>query len=58
MTEAVRTSVRERLHRVRKRPGLADRLLAIGDDAASRMSEEFRTDNPDEWLYDANGLPK
>jgi antitoxin VapB len=58
ITEAVRTSVRERLHRVRTRPGLAERLLAIGDDAASRMSEEFRTDNPDDWLYDEDGLPK
>jgi antitoxin VapB len=57
MTEAVRVALRERLSRF-ERVGMAERLLAIGADAASRMSEEFLTDNPDAWLYDEVGLPK
>jgi antitoxin VapB len=57
MTEAVRIAVQERLRRV-ERAGMSERLLAIGAEMAARMSEQFRTDNPDEWLYDEDGLPK
>jgi antitoxin VapB len=57
MTTVVTEALRERLARERRR-GMADRLMAIGRDCASRMSEETRTMNYDELLYDENGLPK
>jgi antitoxin VapB len=57
MTTAVTEALRERLARERRK-GLADRLMAIGRDCASRMSDETRTMNYDELLYDENGLPK
>jgi antitoxin VapB len=57
MSTAVTEALRERLARERRK-GMADRLMAIGKDCASRMSEETRTMNYDELLYDENGLPK
>lgn len=57
LTGAITEAVREKLDRVRRK-GLADRLMEIGRDAASRMTEEERTFNYDDWLYDENGLPK
>ncbi|WP_405056411.1 type II toxin-antitoxin system VapB family antitoxin [Kribbella sp. NBC_01505] len=59
-TAAVDTAVRERLARVRRLrgAGLADRLLAIGADAAHRMSDEALAVEHGDLLYDENGLPK
>jgi antitoxin VapB len=56
-TAAVTEAVRERIARVKRR-GLSDRLLEIGREFASRMSEETRDFDIDKDLYDKNGLPK
>ena len=58
-TRAVTVAVRERLERVRHlhEVGLADRLLAIGRDAAPRLHEPFRTADHGDLLYDERGLP-
>jgi antitoxin VapB len=60
MTEALTTAVRERLDRVRhqRRPGLADRLLAIGRDCAPRLKEPFRSVAHGDLLYGEDGLPR
>jgi antitoxin VapB len=57
---AVTAAVRERLERMRhlRSAGLADRLLAIGDDAARRLAEPLRSTDHGDLLYDENGLPK
>ncbi|MGW6276664.1 type II toxin-antitoxin system VapB family antitoxin [Kribbella sp. NPDC055071] len=59
-TAAVDRAVRERLTRVRRLrgAGLADRLLAIGADAAHRMPDTVRTADHGDLLYDENGLPR
>lgn len=57
LTGAITEAVREKLDRVRRK-GLAERIMEIGREAASRMTEEERTFNYDDWLYDENGLPK
>jgi antitoxin VapB len=58
-TEAVEDAVTRRLDQLRgnDRDGLSGRLLELGRRSAERMGPE-RFDNPDEWLYDENGLPK
>lgn len=58
-TTAVTVAVRERLDRVRAVHGasLAERLLAIGEDTARRLSEPFRSAEHGDLLYDENGLP-
>ena len=60
MTTAVTKAVRERLDRVRREEGqrLADRLLAIGKDCASRLREPFRSAPHDSLFYDDRGLPR
>ncbi len=61
MTTAVDTAVRERLARVHAPPSpdaLAQRLLAIGQDCASRLKEPHRSIDHGEFLYDERGLPK
>ncbi|MGH3320283.1 MAG: type II toxin-antitoxin system VapB family antitoxin [Streptosporangiaceae bacterium] len=59
-TEAVARAVTERIERLRSvgRPGLADRLLAIGRDTAPRLKEPFRSAEHGDLLYDENGLPR
>jgi antitoxin VapB len=59
-TAAVDIAVRERLTRVRRLrgAGLADRLLAIGADAAHRLPDELRTADHGDILYDEDGLPR
>jgi antitoxin VapB len=59
-TAAVDTAVRERLARIRRLrgAGLADRLLAIGADAAHRLPEQLRTAEHGDLLYDESGLPR
>ena len=60
MTEAVTTAVRERLDRVRREhdPGLADRLVKIGEECAAHLKEPFRSADHGELLYDDKGLPR
>ncbi len=60
LTGAVTESVRERLERVTRaggRDGLADRLLAIGRDCASRLPEPQRSIDHADLLYGPDGLP-
>lgn len=58
-TMAVTVAVRERLDRVRtaRSAGLAERLLAIGEDTAKRLREPFRSADHGDLLYDEHGLP-
>jgi len=58
-TMAVTIAVRERLERVRHlgEAGLADRLLAIGEDTARRLREPYRSADHGDLLYDERGLP-
>jgi antitoxin VapB len=58
-TTAVTVAVRERLERVRhpREAGLADRLLAIGQDTAPRLREPFRSADHGDLLYNEHGLP-
>lgn len=62
LTAAVTTAVRERLERLRGEPAQvrvrADGLLAIGRDAASRLSARTREIDHGELLYDEHGLPR
>jgi antitoxin VapB len=60
MTTAVTVAVQERLKRERRKrdPDLAERLLEIGRDAASRLQEPYKSISIDELLYDEYGLPK
>jgi antitoxin VapB len=60
MTEAVTVAVRERLDRVstEDRPGLAERLLAIGDHCAANLEKPWKDIDYNEYLYDEFGLPK
>lgn len=58
MTTAVTKALEERLARI-EHGGVAERLMEIGRDIASRMSEETRNLNIDDYLYDSEtGLPK
>lgn len=60
LTTAVTVAVRERLDRIREQEkgSLTDRLLAIGQDCASRLKGPFRSMNHGEFFYDEKGLPK
>ena len=60
LTAAITDAVRERLERLRKDEsmGLAQRLVAIGNDCASRLREPFRSSEHGDLLYDEKGLPK
>jgi antitoxin VapB len=60
MTLAVSEALRERLERVRRdsRVGLAERLLKIGKECASRLKEPYKSIDSGELLYDEKGLPK
>jgi antitoxin VapB len=59
MTGAITESVRERLERVaRNEAGLADRLLAIGRDAASRLPGPQLTADHADLLFGPDGLPR
>ena len=60
MTAAVTEAVRERLARLHRdeTTSLADRLLAIGKDCATRLKEPFRTVDQGDLLYDERGLPR
>ncbi len=60
MTLAVSEALRERLERVRRdsRAGLAERLLKIGKECASRLKEPYKSIDHGQLLYDEKGLPK
>lgn len=59
LTTAVTEALRQRLERERSRygPALADDLLAIGRDCASRLKDGDLTIDHGELLYDDAGLP-
>jgi antitoxin VapB len=58
VTKAVRLRIEE-IKRQRKTKGsLADEIMRIGREAAALMTEEERTANYDDELYDENGLPR
>jgi antitoxin VapB len=59
-TAAVTAAVRERLAQLRAKKGapLAERLVAIGEDCASRLDRKTRALDHDALLYDRYGLPK
>lgn len=57
ITAAVTRAIAERLARVTPQEDLAEELLALGRDSASRMKEPWRSASVDELLYDAHGLP-
>ena len=60
VTEAVTVAVEERLRRLRHDDKAARkaRIMALLDDAASRIKEPYKSRNWDEYLYDERGLPK
>ena len=60
VTGAVTESLRERLERLRaeQREGVAAALLVVGRDAAKRMSPKLRQTDPEDLLYDSDGLPR
>ncbi len=59
LTAAIISAVRERLDRLqRERAGLAERLVAIGNDCASRLKEPFRSAEHGDLLFDEKGLPR
>ena len=60
LTAAITAAVRERLKRVRLEhgAGLAERLIAIGEDCASRLKDPFRYAEHGDLLYDDHGLPR
>jgi antitoxin VapB len=60
MTEAVTQALRAELKRVRnsQRGSLAEQILEIGRDCASRLEEPLKSMDVDELLYDEKGLFK
>ncbi|HVI07140.1 MAG TPA: type II toxin-antitoxin system VapB family antitoxin [Candidatus Binatia bacterium] len=60
MTVAVGEAIRERLERVRSRPGrgAAERLMKIAKECAAHLKEPYKSMDIDELLYDKDGLPK
>ncbi|MFL9827325.1 type II toxin-antitoxin system VapB family antitoxin [Rhodoplanes sp. SY1] len=60
LTDAVTIALRERLEKVRpqEKPGLAERLLAIGRETAPLWKEPWKSMDHGDLLYDENGLPK
>ena len=60
LTAAITEAVRERLARLQGTQGmsLANRLVAIGNDCASRLKEPFRSVDHGNLLYDDRGLPR
>jgi antitoxin VapB len=58
MTEAVTTALRERLARIEETDTLAEELLALGRDCATRLKEPWRNADHAALLYDERGLPR
>lgn len=59
-TASITEAVRERLERLRgdRDDGLAERLMDIGGDCASRLNKPFRSADHGELLYDKRGVPR
>jgi antitoxin VapB len=57
ITTVVTEALRERLARMSQRK-LAERLMGIGEQFSSRMSDETRHLDINTLLYDSRGLPK
>ncbi len=59
MSTAVTIALQERLDRLRqeRNEGMAERLLAIGREAAPLFKEPYRSVDHGDLLYDENGLP-
>jgi antitoxin VapB len=57
LTEAVTVALRERLARIEQPDDLAEELLALGRDCASRLKEPWRSADHADILYDDKGLP-
>ena len=58
MTQAVTQAIRERLFKLEKNDELAEELLAIGRDCASRLKEPYLSIDHGDLLYDERGLPR
>jgi antitoxin VapB len=61
LTDTVTHALQERLSRLRspaQQKALAEELLAIGADCASRLKEPYKSIDHGELLYDEFGLPK
>lgn len=60
LTGAVTHALRDRLQQeqLRRHVSRADRLLAIGRDAAAHLQEPFRSADHTDLLYDERGLPR
>lgn len=60
LTASITVALRERLQRLRHESGtgLAERLMAIGEDCASRLKDPFRHAEHGDLLYDDRGLPR
>jgi antitoxin VapB len=58
LTEAVTTSLRERLARIEQPDELANELLQIGQDCARHLGGPWRTMDHGALLYDEKGLPR
>lgn len=59
-TTAIKIAVKERLERLKKLSGpeMAQRLVAIGNDCASRLTAATLSLDHGDYLYDERGLPK
>jgi antitoxin VapB len=60
LTTAVTRALSERLERTRRaqQKPLAERLLRIGRDCATRLKEPYKSMDHGELLYDEQGLPR
>ena len=60
LTTAVTRALSERLERTRRaqQKPLAERLLRIGQDCATRLKEPYKSMDHGELLYDEQGLPR
>ena len=58
MTQAVTQAIQERLFKLEKNDELAEELLAIGRDCASRLKEPYLSVDHGDLLYDELGLPR
>ena len=60
MTEAVTTAIKDRLNRFKGKQGtsLRDRLILIGQDCATHLTDRYLIVDHGELLYDEKGLPR
>jgi antitoxin VapB len=58
LTQAVTVALRERLARIEAPEALAQELIELGRDRASRLKEPWRSADHADLLYDERGLPR